>query len=171
MTVPRLSIAQVNAMDRTTFVAHFGGVYERSPWVAEAAWSARPFADRAALERALQDVVAGSGDARQLELLRLHPRLGTRQPLSGYSRSEQTGAGLLAEQSVERERIERLNREYEDKFGFPFIIAVRGASLAAILDSCATRMNHEVPAEFAESLRQVHAIARFRLNDLVANRH
>lgn len=171
MSPQRLSIAQVNAMDRPTFVTQFGGVYERSPWVAESAWSSLPYVDRAALERALQTVVAQSGHARQLELLQLHPRLGTRQPLSGYSRAEQAGAGLLAAQSAERQELERLNRAYEDKFGFPFIVAVRSATLGAILDSCAARMNHDTPVEFAESLRQVHTIARFRLTDLVSNGH
>lgn len=158
-------------MDRPAFVAHFGGVYERSPWVAESAWASLPFADPAALERALETVVAESGHARQLELLRLHPRLGTRQPLSGHSRAEQAGAGILAAQSAEREELERLNRAYEDKFGFPFIVAVRGANLSTILDSCASRMNHDAGFEFAESLRQVYTIARFRLTDLVSNGH
>lgn len=158
-------------MDRPTFVARFGSIYERSPWVAEAVWTSLPFADRAALERALQTVVTESGHARQLELLRLHPRLGTRLPLSGYSRAEQAGAGLLAAQAAEREELERLNRAYEDKFGFPFILAVRAANLGAILDSCASRINHDAAVEFAESLRQVHTIARFRLTDLVSNGH
>lgn len=162
-----LSIDQVNAMDRPTFVARFGAVYERSPWVAEGAWIGRPFANRAALERALKDTVLGVNQARQLELLRMHPRLGTRQDLTGYSRAEQAGAGLLQVAAAEREQLERLNRAYEDKFGFPFILAVRNASLGVILDSCRARIDHEVLSEFDESLRQVFMIARFRLSDLV----
>lgn len=171
MSDPRLSMAEVNAMDRAMFVARFGGVYERSPWVAEAAWISAPFASLAALESAVRAAVDASEPEQQLELLRLHPRLGTRQPLSGYSRSEQAGAGLLETELAERRELERLNRAYEDKFGFPFIVAVRGATLGAILDSCTARINHDAPAEFAESLRQVHKIARFRLTDLVANGH
>lgn len=166
ITAP-VSIAQVNSMDRATFVARFGGVYERSPWVAEGAFDSRPFADGGALERAMQEIVLRADHAQQLELLRIHPRLGTRQELSGYSRTEQAGAGLLAAATAQRKRLDALNRAYEERFGFPFILAVRNASVGAILDSCETRMNHDAHSEFDESLRQVFTIARFRLSDLV----
>jgi len=165
MTTEPLSIAQLNSMDRATFVARFGGVYEDSPWVAEQAWTARPFADRNALERAMQEAVRAAGQSRQLELLRLHPPLGTRLELSGCSRAEQAGAGLLEATAAERAELERLNRDYEDKFGFPFIFAVRNASLRSILDSCRTRIGADAKSEFDESLRQVFRIAAFRLAD------
>jgi len=165
MTMEPLSIAQLNSMDRATFVARFGGVYERSPWVAGQAWQARPFADRKALERAMQEAVLEAGQARQLELLRLHPPLGTRLKLSGYSCAEQTGAGLPEATVAERAELERLNRDYERKFGFPFIFAVRNAGLHSILESCRIRMNAGAKAEFDESLRQVFRIAAFRLAD------
>lgn len=97
----------------------------------------------------------------------MHPRLGTRLELSGYSRTEQAGAGLLEAAEPERRELETLNRAYEQKFGFPFILAVRDASLGSILDSCRTRINHEVEVEFDESLRQVFRIADFRLADLL----
>lgn len=168
MTTGRLSIAEVNSLDERAFTATFGGVYERSPWVAQAAWKARPFADRGALENAMRAVVLAAGPARQLELLRMHPALGTRLELSGYSRAEQAGAGLLEANERERRELDALNRLYEEKFGFPFILAVRGASLRSILDSCRTRINHDVNEEFDESLRQVCTIARFRLGDLLA---
>ncbi|MGH8287202.1 MAG: 2-oxo-4-hydroxy-4-carboxy-5-ureidoimidazoline decarboxylase [Steroidobacteraceae bacterium] len=168
MTTERLSIEQMNSMDRATFVARFGGVYERSPWVAEEAWHGRPFADLSALERAMQAVVLGAGHTRQLELLRMHPPLGTRLKLSGFSRAEQAGAGLLEAAEAERHELETLNHAYERRFGFPFIVAVRHASLRSILEGCRTRMNHDVESEFDESLRQVFRIAGFRLADLLA---
>lgn len=167
MTAAPLSIAQLNSMDRATFVARFGGVYEGSPWIVEQAWQARPFADRAALEQAMQEVVLGAGHAWQLELLRMHPALGTRLALSGYSRTEQAGAGLLEATAAERQELERLNRDYERKFGFPFILAVRNASLSTILKSCRARIDADATSEFGESLRQVFRIAAFRLADLV----
>ncbi len=167
MTRERLSIADLNSMDRAAFVACLGGIYERSPWVADGAWDARPFTDRGSLERALQQVVLAAGRARQLELLRMHPPLGTRKELSGYSRGEQAGAGLLEAAETERRELERLNRLYETRFGFPFILAVRAANLSSILDSCRTRLNHDIDSEFEESLRQVFNIAGFRLADLV----
>jgi 2-oxo-4-hydroxy-4-carboxy-5-ureidoimidazoline decarboxylase len=167
MTGERLSIQAVNKLDREAFIARFGGVYEHSPWVAEEAWGKRPFADRNALEHAMQAAVNDAGRTRQLELIRKHPALGTRKELSGYSHTEQAQAGILGAAETERRELAGLNRLYETKFGFPFILAVRGASLSTILDSCRTRLNHDFDAEFEESLRQVHRIAGFRLGDLV----
>jgi 2-oxo-4-hydroxy-4-carboxy-5-ureidoimidazoline decarboxylase len=167
MTATPLSLAQLNSMDRATFIAALGGIYERSPWVAEAASKSRPFASREALEHTLQQFVIDAGRARQLDLLRLHPTLGTRLELSGYSRAEQAGAGLQKATAEERAELERLNREYERKFGFPFILAVRNASLGTILASCRERIGADADAEFAESLRQVFKIAGFRIADLL----
>lgn len=162
-----LSIGEVNAMDRAAFVTHFGAVYEHSPWVAERAWEAQPFRDRESLEQEMARVVLEAGRERQLELLCLHPKLGTRSELSGHSRDEQAAAGLHAAAHAQLDELRRLNREYEEKFGYPFILAVRNASVPAILDSARTRINHEKRAEFDESLRQVLRIAHFRLTDLL----
>ena len=151
MKSPSLTIDEVNSLGRAEFVGRFGAIYEKSPWVAEGAWNARPF------------------HAHQLELLQKHPRLGTRLALSGYSRSEQAGAGLLDVSDAERAELEQLNNSYETKFGFPFILAVRNANTRSILDSCRTRINHDEKSEFDESLRQVFKIAHFRLSDLLDN--
>jgi 2-oxo-4-hydroxy-4-carboxy-5-ureidoimidazoline decarboxylase len=166
MNGPVSSIAEINALDRPAFVACFGGLYEQSPWVATEAWTRRPFPDRDALERALQDVVRQADRARQIELLRAHPRLGTRLAISGHSRTEQAGAGLGVLTAAERSELETLNEEYERKFGFPFIFAVRNANLRAILESCRGRIGADAGAEFDESLRQVFRIAAFRLAEL-----
>ena len=163
----QLAIADINAMDRVTFVAQFGSVYEHSPWIAEAAWDARPFADRTALESAMQDVIRHAGRERQLELIRSHPRLGTRRTLTSYSQSEQQGAGITGASDADRDELRRLNSAYEAKFGLPFILAVRNANLRTILDSCRARIEHDAGLEFDESLRQVGTIAHFRLSDMV----
>lgn len=165
MTVGARTIEEINSLDRAAFVARFGGIYEQSPWVAGKAWERRPFADREALARAMQETVLSAGRARQLELLRAHPRLGTRLALSGYSRAEQAGAGLGDLTPAERSELETLNDEYERKFGFPFIFAVRNASLRAVLESCRERIGAGAATEFDESLRQVFRIAAFRLAD------
>jgi OHCU decarboxylase len=169
MTGSPLTIAEVNAMDQAEFVSRFGAIYEKSPWVAKGAWHAGPFANGTALENALADVVRQASRAQQLGLLRQHPRLGTRLALSGFSRSEQAGAGLLDVSAAERAELEQLNNSYETKFDFPFILAVRNANSRSILDSCRTRINHDEQSEFDESLRQVFKIAHFRLSDLVDN--
>jgi len=161
-----LTIAEINALDLAAFVARFGGIYEHSPWVAEKAWQARPFADREALERAMWNVVQQADREQQLGLLREHPPLGTRLALSDYSRQEQSRAGLADLSALERSELEELNRTYEQKFGFPYIYAVRNANLRAILESCRNRIGADAETELAESLRQVSRIAGFRLADL-----
>lgn len=166
MTAGRLSIAALNALDRDAFVARFGAVYEHSPWVAEQAWASRPFADREALAQAMQQAVLRAAPERQLELLRAHPKLGTRLALSGFSRKEQSGAGIAAASAAERAELERLNAGYERRFGFPFILAVKNATLPEILESCRRRAGAAPEDEFDESLRQVFRIAGFRLADL-----
>ncbi|HEY7740321.1 MAG TPA: 2-oxo-4-hydroxy-4-carboxy-5-ureidoimidazoline decarboxylase [Steroidobacteraceae bacterium] len=166
MTGTRLSIAGINALDRDAFVARFGAVYEHSPWVAEQAWASRPFADREALAAAMREAVLQAGRDHQLALLRAHPKLGTRLTLSGFSRAEQSGAGIAAASAAERTELERLNAGYERRFGFPFILAVKNATLPEILESCRRRAGAALEAEFDESLRQVFRIAGFRLADL-----
>ena len=166
MTGVERSIEAANSLDRAAFVARFGGIYEQSPWVAEEAWEHGPFADRDALELTMQDTVRQAERGRQLELLRAHPPLGTRLALCGYSQAEQAGAGLGELTAAERSELEALNDSYERKFGFPFIFAVRNASLRAILENCRSRIRADAGAEFDESLRQVFRIAAFRLADL-----
>ncbi len=166
MKPQRLSIAEVNALDRDAFVARFGAVYERSPWVAGQAWKSRPFAGREALAQAMQRAVLRAGRERQLELLRAHPRLGTRRALAGFSKSEQAGAGIPWAAERERAELAELNAGYERKFGFPFILAVKDASLAEIVESCRRRIDAAPEAEFDECLRQVFRIAAFRLAEL-----
>lgn len=166
MTAGRLSISALNALDRAAFVARFGAVYEHSPWVAEQAWASRPFADREALDAAMRDAVLRAGRGRQLELLRAHPKLGTRLALSDFSRAEQSGAGIGAATDADRAELQALNARYEARFGFPFILAVRNATPAEILASCRRRVDADPAEEFDEALRQVFRIAGFRLADL-----
>jgi len=166
MTAGRLSIAAINALDRDAFVARFGAVYEHSPWVAEQAWASRPFADREALAAAMRDAVLRAGRERQLALLRAHPQLGTRLALSGFSRAEQSGAGIGAATDADRAELQALNARYEERLGFPFILAVKNATLPEILASCRRRVDADPAGEFDEALRQVFRIAGFRLAEL-----
>ncbi len=162
-----VSIADINAMDRAAFTAALGCIYEHSPWVAERAWDARPFDSRAALAHALEQVVGAAGHSKQLELLRLHPRLGTRQKLTAFSEREQADAGLRAHQPEASDPLQALNEAYETKFRFPFIIAVRGLGPETILKRCRERLQADAKSEFQESLRQVFKIASFRLAGLI----
>jgi 2-oxo-4-hydroxy-4-carboxy-5-ureidoimidazoline decarboxylase len=164
----RTTLAELNALDRAAFVAALGAIYEHSPWVAEQAFAQRPFGSVTALQQALRECVDASGAERKLALLRAHPRLGRRSGLTASSQAEQTGAGLHAAAAEAQRALDDLNERYEAKFGFPFIIAVRGLDTAAIIAAAATRIGHTSETELREALQQVHRIAGFRLADLVA---
>ena len=166
-----IELDALNALDRAAFVRELGAVFEHSPWVAEGAFARRPFASVEALHRAMCEVVAGAGDEAQLALIRAHPQLAGRAAIRGEltdaSRREQGGAGLDQCTPEEFAQLHVLNDAYERRFGFPFILAVRGHTRATILASMALRLDNEPATERAEALRQIERIAMFRLGDLV----
>jgi 2-oxo-4-hydroxy-4-carboxy-5-ureidoimidazoline decarboxylase len=161
-------IEELNAADRQRFVEIVGGVFEHSPWVAEGAWPRRPFRDVADLHHAMASVVDASPRERQLALLRAHPDLGSRARMSDASAGEQAGAGLDRLTADEFARLQRLNTEYRRRFEFPFLFAVKGSTKHQILEALEQRLGRDPDEEFAEALRQVARIARFRLDDLVS---
>ncbi|HVF33910.1 MAG TPA: 2-oxo-4-hydroxy-4-carboxy-5-ureidoimidazoline decarboxylase [Candidatus Saccharimonadia bacterium] len=165
--------ATLDALGRAEFVALLGGVFEHSPWVAEAAFQRRPFGSVEALHRAMCDAVAASSPEAQLALIRAHPQLAGRAAMRGElteaSRGEQRGAGLDQCSAEEFAQLHALNDAYERRFGFPFILAVRGHTRATVLASMAARIDNPPEAEITEALRQVERIARFRLADLVTD--
>jgi 2-oxo-4-hydroxy-4-carboxy-5-ureidoimidazoline decarboxylase len=165
----KLTLQAVNEMDRETFVRELGGIFEHSPWVAERSWEARPFRSVAELHDAMMGAVLASPEAAILELLRAHPDLGTRMKVTDYSASEQSGAGLDRLTPEEYEEMTSLNERYVGKFGFPFILAVRGKNKDDILASMKERIHHDVPAERQAALEQIRRITGFRLNDLVSD--
>lgn len=166
-----IPLADLNAAPRDAFVGHLGEVFEHSPWVAERAHGRRPFATRDALHAAMTAVVQEAGTEQQLTLLRAHPELAGRAAVRGemteHSKGEQGGSGLLDCSPEEFARLQELNRAYGEKFGFPFIVAVRGLDRAAIIEAFAHRLGNTREAEMAEALRQVARIAGLRLAGLV----
>ena len=119
----------INAMDQAAFVAKFGGIFEKSPWVAEKAWDKKPFASVDDMHAAMVNVVKYAPLPNQLALLQAHPDLAGKEAQAGAmtasSVSEQASAGLNALSKPEMTQISELNAAYKQKFGFPFIIAVR----------------------------------------------
>ncbi len=155
------------------FVTAYRGVYEHSPWVAEAvAADGLGAADDepAALAARMATVVEAAGRERQIELLRLHPelvgRLKVGETLTRESSREQASARLDQCSSEELARFQALNEAYNARFGFPFIVAVTGLSRADILAAFAVRAQNSVGAEFRTALDQVHRIARIRIEQL-----
>ncbi len=165
----RIAIQHLNTLPEAEFVARLSGIYEHSPWVAEAVLPGRPFADVALLHEAMAAAVDAAGPDAALTLLRAHPELARRETLTAASAAEQGGMGLDRLDQDEAARFEALNLAYRERFGFPFIIAVRGQrDRAAILAALTTRLAHDAPTEQATALAEVAKIARFRLDDLVA---
>jgi len=166
------SLAALNALDRVAFTARLGGVFEHSPWVAERAWPARPFASVAALHAAMVRAMRAGSEAEQTALLRAHPELAGREAkeggLTAESRGEQASAGLDRLDPAEVQRLAELNAAYRAKFGFPFIIAVRARTKDQILAELARRLGRAAPAEREAALAEVEAIARIRLERMFA---
>jgi 2-oxo-4-hydroxy-4-carboxy-5-ureidoimidazoline decarboxylase len=158
-----MTLAELNDSDREGFVAAVGWIFEHSPWAAERAWSHRPFASLDAMHQAMVAEVLAAGRDEQLALLRAHPDLGSRARMTDASTREQAGAGLDSLTPDEFVRLQQLNTAYRDKFGFPFLFAVKGASKHDILAALAARLPASADEEFAEALRQVFRIAWFRL--------
>jgi OHCU decarboxylase len=163
----RLSIEDVNQLAQEEFIETVGWVFEHSPWVAERVWQHRPFASGADLSERMNGEVAAASMKEQLALLRAHPDLGTRVKISASSAAEQAGAGLDQLTTSEYDRLVSLNGVYREKFGFPFLYAVKGADKFAILEALARRLSSNRVDEFQEALRQVYRIARFRLESIV----
>ena len=158
-----MTIEAINSLTLPAFVEALGWVFEHSPWVAERAWERRPFATVEALHAALRDEVERATREEQLALLRAHPDLGTRARVSAASQSEQAAAGFDQIAPSEFEMLLRFNSEYREKFGFPFIYAVKGSPPSDILFALTTRMDSTLEEEFHEALYQVYRIAWFRV--------
>ena len=162
-----MTVAELNSFDRPAFVAAIVSVFEHSPWVAERAWMARPFADLHALHAAMVEQVERATDAERLALLRAHPDLGARARMSDTSTLEQARAGLDSLTGDEYERLRTLTTAYHERFGFPFLLAVKGKSKNEIFDALQARMGSLPEEEHREALEQVYRIARFRLEGIV----
>jgi 2-oxo-4-hydroxy-4-carboxy-5-ureidoimidazoline decarboxylase len=166
-TPAALTIEALNRADRETFRARLGDVFEASPWVAERAWEARPFRTVEELHAAMRSVVTRASDGERLALLRAHPDLAGKAAragaMSAASVSEQATAGLDRLTDDEFARFERLNAAYRERFGFPFIIAVRRHDKLAILAAYERRLQNTPEQEIVAALEQVFEITGLRL--------
>jgi 2-oxo-4-hydroxy-4-carboxy-5-ureidoimidazoline decarboxylase len=169
------SLADINRMDASAFAVAFGKVYEHSPWIAERAFALRPplgFPSRAALHAALVATVHSAMEEEQVGLLCAHPELAGKEAAAGTltadSTREQAVAGLTAMNAEDVNRLRALNARYRGTFGFPFIIAARNNTQAAIFGTLAARLHNTRAMELHNALAQVGEIARLRLLDLIA---
>ena len=171
------TLDQLNAATPAQALEALDGVYEHSPWIAEQALAQRPFRSLAHLKHALAHAVRTASTEAQLGLIRAHPELAGKamvaKSLTAESTNEQSKAGLTQCTPEEFARIQQLNADYNARFGFPFILAVRGPRGAGlnkqqIIDTFARRLDNHPEFEVAEALRNIHRIAEIRLNDKFA---
>lgn len=164
------SIDAINQMSPAAFTETFGDIYEHSPWIAAQAAAARPFADHTVLRDELARIIRGATDAQKIALLKAHPELAGKEAVAGNltaaSSQEQAGAGLVNLSLQEKRHLKTFNRDYHDKFDFPFIIAVRNHTKATIMAAMEERLTNDRDAELEAALEQIFEIARLRLETL-----
>lgn len=169
-----LTLAQLNAASLEEATALLEGTYEHSPWIARAALAHRPFATLAALKYAMTQSVSSATRAQQIDLICAHPELAGKamvsNSLTAESTNEQSKAGLTNCSAEEFAKIQKFNADYNAKFGWPFILAVRGPrgmglSREQIISTFERRLQGHPDFELAECLRNIHRIAEIRLND------
>ncbi|MBS0341266.1 MAG: 2-oxo-4-hydroxy-4-carboxy-5-ureidoimidazoline decarboxylase [Proteobacteria bacterium] len=170
-TITRLNLDAINDMDRDAFVAAVGPTFENAHWIAQAAWSRRPFASIDALHAAMLDVVREAPEERRLAFLCGHPELAGREAQAGTMTAESVGeqrsAGLDSLTRAEMDEMQRLNRVYRERHGFPFIIAVRRNTKQQIFEALRRRGDADTDAEFRAALEQIGFITRGRIDALV----
>jgi 2-oxo-4-hydroxy-4-carboxy-5-ureidoimidazoline decarboxylase len=157
------SLQALNQMDQVAFTAALGAVFEETPAVAATVWQQRPFASVDQLHAVMVTVVQGWDRDRQLALLKAHPQLGDRAPMAAASVAEQQSRGLTQLTTKAADRLQQLNRAYREKFGFPFIIAVKHHSRESIFAELERRLGNSDDQERQQALVEVAAIARLRL--------
>ena len=172
-----ITLEQVNNASDAEALALLDGLYEHSPWIAEKALAARPFASLAQLKYAMTVVLRDAGKEAQIKLVQAHPELAGKamvsQSLTVESSNEQSQAGLTNCTPAEFASIQKLNADYNAKFGFPFILAVRGPrgdglSRQQIINSFERRLRNHPDIELGECLRNIHRVVELRLNDKFA---
>ncbi len=170
------TLEQLNSAEAQAFVTTLHGIYEHSPWIPQRAAAQRPFANITALKQAMQAAVSSATREEQLGLIRAHPELAGKAAIAGELTAESTGeqakAGLNQCSAEEFATLQKLNADYNQKFGFPFILAVKGAdgqglSRQAIIATFSRRLKNQFDDELGEALRQIGRIAEMRTNDLL----
>ncbi len=164
-----MTLDQLNQMPESEFTSSLGAIFEHSPWVAANVVTKRPFSSLEALHGAMVSAVKAATPPTQLELIRAHPDLGAKLKMSLESVSEQAELGLDRLSQAEFEQFSSLNTAYREKFGFPFIVAVRSHTRDSILEQFIIRLENTVEPEIQTALAEIATIAKFRLQDLIAS--
>ena len=157
----------LNTLTKSEFITIFGSIFEKSEWIAKETFNLKPFKNSKDLVDKMINIYDSSSVDKILELLNLHPKLAIEKKLSSFSSKEQTGAELNKCSKEELLEFNKLNFDYEKKFKFPFIIAVKGKNKDQILENFKIRIKNKYEKEFQEAKKQVMKIALFRLNEIL----
>lgn len=167
-----LDLESINAMDQATFVETFGDIFENSPWVAEQGWNARPFDSIDDVHAEMFAVVDAASDEEKIEFLNQHPTLAGKEAQAGTmtesSVAEQASAGLNALTPEEMATLAEGNAAYKEKFGFPFMIFVRGHTKDGIFFYLDRRVLNDPDVELENAMTQVYGITRDRVRRVVS---
>ena len=161
------SLIELNQMSQEAFTEALAAIFEHSPAVARRTWDDRPFASTADLHAKMVAAVNSMTREEKLALIQAHPDLGSKAKMAVASVNEQAGAGLDRLSVAEFDRFQFLNREYREKFGFPFIVAVKNHTKTSILEAFERRLDNSPEAEIQQALAEIYEIARFRLESSI----
>lgn len=162
----KYAIAQLNQMSQAEFTNTLGEIWEETPKIAEQAWQSKPFVDVEVLYQAMVVVVNNMSESERLALIKAHPDLGSKAKMPDASVQEQAGVGLNNLSESEYQYFQLLNQAYQDKFGFPFIVAVKEHTKESILENFKCRLNNNQEQEKQEAIAEISKIAWLRLASL-----
>ena len=157
----------LNTLTKSEFITIFGSIFEKSEWIANETFELKPFKNSKDLVDKMINIYDSCSVDKILKILNLHPKLAIEKKLSSFSSKEQTGAELDKCSKKELIEFNKLNFDYEKKFKFPFIIAVKGKNKDQILENFRIRIKNNYKEEFQEAKKQVTKIALFRLNEIL----
>jgi len=161
------SIDKFNKLSKAEFISIFGNIFEKTEWIAERCYESKPYNNLDELVSKMMKIFENSEKEKHLEILNSHPDLAVEKKLTEDSKNEQKNASLNQCTDEEFVEFKKLNEEYKKKFGFPFIIAVKGKNKEEILNSFRQRITNNINLEFEEAKKQVKKIASFRLGEII----
>jgi OHCU decarboxylase len=161
------SIDKFNKLSKSEFISIFGNIFEKTEWIAERCYESKPYNNLDELVSKMMKIFENIEKERHLEILNSHPDLAIEKKLTEDSKNEQKNASLNQCTDEEFVEFKKLNEEYKKKFGFPFIVAVKGKNKEEILNSFRQRITNNINLEFEEAKKQVKKIASFRLGEII----
>ena len=160
-------IDKFNKLNKSEFLSTFGNVFEKTEWIAEKCYDSKPYNNVQELVNKMMEVFENSIKEKHLKILNSHPDLAVKKKLTKESENAQANANLNQCTNEEFEEFNKLNEKYKKKFGFPFIIAVKGKNKNEILNIFRQRITNNINLEFEEAKKQVKKIATFRLSEII----